>query len=106
MFKHYYDDDDNIVFSNHYCDELKSEDFDNLDLKEQNDILRKTIINLSSDFEKLISIIFDMQRNLDDTMQWADKDIKEVYRKLYFTNAKINEHINSMHAYLIIGKEK
>lgn len=95
---------DDIVFLD-YTKKIKSEEFNSLSLEEQNILLKNAIISLSYDFEKLIRIVINSQDNLKDLSEWVDRDLMYTSNKINDMSIKMEEHINSVHSCLIIGKE-
>ena len=95
---------DDIVFPD-YTKKIKSEEFNSLSLEEQNILLKNAIISLSYDFEKLIRIVINSQDNLKDLSEWVDRDLMYTSNKINDMSIKMEEHINSVHSCLIIGKE-
>ena len=98
---------DNIdISSPDYIKDLNDKDFENLSIEQQNMILRETVIALSSDFEKLVLIIMRLQNNLNNTIEWIDNDLMKILSEVDCINAELQNHMDTVHTHLIIGKEK
>lgn len=102
FFNNNYDD----IMIPDYTEQLKSDMFNSLTVEQQNEELKKTVIALSNDFERIVRIMLDIQDNLRDVTEWMDQGILATNDKIDYINEKMKNHVNSVHARLIIGKEK
>ena len=102
FFNNNYDD---IVVPD-YAEHLKSDTFNSLTIEQQNEELKKTVIALSNDFEKITRIILGIQDNLRNATEWMDQDMLSTNNRIDYIDEKMRNHVNSVHARLIIGKEK
>lgn len=98
FFDNNYDD---IMVPN-YAEHLKSDTFNSLTVEQQNEELKRTVIALSNNFEKIVRIMLGLR----DVTEWIDQDILATNDKIDYINEKIRNHVDSVHARLIIGKEK
>ena len=98
-------DYDDIIVPD-YAEHLKSDTFNSLTVEQQNEELKRTIIALSNDFEKIARIMLGIQDNLRDVTEWMDQDILSANNRIDYIDEKMKNHVNSVHARLIIGKEK
>ena len=89
-----------------YAEHLKSDTFNSLTVEQQNEELKRTVIALSNDFEKIVRIMLGIQDNLRDVTEWMDQDILATNNKIDYIDEKMRNHVDSVHARLIIGKEK
>ena len=102
FFNNNYDD----IMVPDYAEHLKSDTFNSLTIEQQNEELKKTVIALSNDFEKITRIILGIQDNLRNATEWMDQDMLSTNNRIDYIDEKMRNHVNSVHARLIIGKEK
>ena len=102
FFNNDYDD----IMVPDYAEHLKSNTFNSLTIEQQNEELKRTVIALSNDFNRLARIVLGIQDNLRDVTEWMDQDILATNNKIDYIDEKMKNHVNSVHARLIIGKEK
>ena len=102
FFNNNYDD----IMAPDYAEHLKSDTFNSLTIEQQNEKLKKTVIALSNDFEKITRIILGIQDNLRNATEWMDQDMLSTNNRVDYIDEKMRYHVNSVHARLIIGKEK
>lgn len=105
MYEIFDNDYDDIMVPD-YAEHLKSDTFNSLTIEQQNEELKRTVIALSNDFEKIVRIMLGIQDNLRDVTEWIDQDILAANNKIDYIDEKMRNHVDSVHARLIIGKEK
>ena len=102
----FFDNDYDDIMVPDYAEHLKSDTFNSLTVKQQNEELKRTVIALSNDFEKIARIMLGIQDNLRDVTEWMDQDILSTNNRIDYIDEKMRNHVDSVHARLIIGKEK
>ena len=102
----FFDNDYDDIMVPDYAEHLKSDTFNSLTIEQQNEELKRTVIALSNDFEKIVRIMLGIQDNLRDVTEWIDQDILATNNKIDYIDEKMRNHVDSVHARLIIGKEK
>ena len=102
----FFDNDYDDIIVPDYAEHLKSDMFNSLTVEQQNEELKRTVIALSNDFKKIVKIILDIQDNFRDMTEWMDQGILVTNNKIEYIYKKIRNHVDSVHACLIIGKEK
>ena len=102
----FFDNDYDDIMVPDYAEHLKSDTFNSLTIEQQNEELKKTVIALSNDFEKITRIILGIQDNLRNATEWMDQDMLSTNNRIDYIDEKMRNHVNSVHARLIIGKEK
>ena len=55
---------------------------------------------------KITRIILGIQDNLRNATEWMDQDMLSTNNRIDYIDEKMRNHVNSVHARLIIGKEK
>ena len=71
----FFDNDYDDIMVPEYAEHLKSDTFNSLTIEQQNEELKRTVIALSNDFEKIVRIMLGIQDNLRDVTEWMDQDI-------------------------------
>lgn len=102
----FFDNDYDDIMVPDYAKHLKSDRFNSLTVKQQNEELKRTVIALSNDFEKIARIMLGIQDSLRDVTEWMDQDILSTNNRIDYIDEKMRNHVDSVHARLIIGKEK
>ena len=102
----FFDNDYDDIMVPDYAEHLKSDTFNSLTVEQQNEELKRTVIALSNDFEKIARIMLGIQDNLRDVAEWMDQDILSANNRIDYIDEKMRNHVDSVHARLIIGKEK
>ena len=102
FFNNDYDD----IMVPDYAEHLKSNTFNSLTIEQQNEELKRTVIALFNDFNRLARIVLGIQDNLRDITEWMDQDILATNNKIDYIDEKMRKHVDSVHARLIISKEK
>lgn len=98
----FFDNDYDDIMVPNYAEHLKSDTFNSLTVEQQNEELKRTVIALSNDFEKIVRIMLGIR----DVTEWIDQDILATNDKIDYIDEKMRNHVDSVHARLIIGKEK
>lgn len=98
----FFDNDYDDIMVPDYAKHLKSDTFNSLTVEQQNEELKRTVIALSNDFEKIVRIMLDLRY----VTEWIDQDILATNDKIDYIDEKMRNHVDSVHARLIIGKEK
>lgn len=98
----FFDNDYDDIMVPNYAEHLKSDTFNSLTVEQQNEELKRTVIALSNDFEKIVKIMLDLRY----VTEWIDQDILATNDKIDYIDEKMRNHVDSVHARLIIGKEK
>ena len=78
FFNNDYDD----IMVPDYAEHLKSDTFNSLTIEQQNEELKRTVIALSNDFNRLARIVLGIQDNLRDITEWMDQDILRTYNSI------------------------
>ena len=102
FFNNDYDD----IMVPDYAEHLKSNTFNSLTIEQQNEELKRTVIAWSNDFNRLARIVLGIQDNLRDVTEWMDQDMLATNNKIDYIDEKMRKHVDSVHARLIISKEK
>ena len=102
----FFDNDYGDIMVPDYAEHLKSDTFNSLTVEQQNEELKRTVIALSNDFEKIVRIMLGIQDNLRDVTEWMDQDILAANNKIAHIDEQTRTHVDPVHARLTIGQEK